>query len=95
MQQTIKIGGRSFRLKSDDDDGVDLQEVASMVDSRMKELSSKAPRADDFTIAVLTALNIASETARDRLKMKSELLQLDKTLAAAEAKLKTALTAGD
>lgn len=91
MQQTIKIGGRSFRLKSDDD-GVDLQAVATMVDSRMKDLSSMAPRADDFTIAVLTALNIASETARERLKMRTDLQKLDDTLADAEAKLKTALS---
>ena len=93
MQQTIKIGGRSFRLKSDDD-GVDLQAVATMVDSRMKDLSSMAPRADDFTIAVLTALNIASESARERLKMRAELQRLDETLADAETKLQTALAAG-
>ena len=93
MQQTIKIGGRSFRLKSDDD-GVDLQAVATMVDSRMKDLSSMAPRADDFTIAVLTALNIASESARERLQVHADLKRLDEALTQAEKKLQTAISEG-
>ncbi|PLS16934.1 cell division protein ZapA [Bacillus sp. M6-12] len=47
--------------------------VASMVDDKMREISSKNPSLDTSKLAVLTAVN----TVHDYLKLKDEINQLE------------------
>ena len=50
--------------------------VASMVDDRMREISSRNPYLDSTKIAVLTAVN----SVHDYLKLKEQLEQMEEQL---------------
>ncbi len=65
MEFQITIRGRRYTLRSDGDD--DLEGVARYVDSKMAELGQSS--FDDYTIALMTALNIASEYRQFRKKV--------------------------
>ncbi len=56
----IEIYGSVYRVRSDRDPEF-LQEVAAIVDSRMREISKHMSSADTFRIAILAALNLADE----------------------------------
>ena len=62
MSESIKINiyGRKYKVKSDSF-SVDPQEVASLVDSKMRELSGVGAITSTTDLAILTALNIAQE----------------------------------
>lgn len=62
MSESIKINiyGRKYNVKSDSF-SVDPQEVASLVDSKMRELSGVGAITSTTDLAILTALNIAQE----------------------------------
>jgi cell division protein ZapA (FtsZ GTPase activity inhibitor) len=77
----ISIGGRKYTVRSDDT-GEDLPEIARFVDSRMRALQEKAKNLDDYTVAMLTALNIASELDRFRREVDRSLEGVDRELAA-------------
>jgi len=53
-----------------------IRHVASLVDNKMREISSKNPNLDASKLAVLTAVNAVN----DYLKMKDQLDQLQKEL---------------
>jgi cell division protein ZapA (FtsZ GTPase activity inhibitor) len=77
----ISVRGRTYTLRSDQDE--DLREIARSVDRRMGEIASRSPRMDEYTVAMLTAMNIASELERFRREMDRELAELDRELAGA------------
>lgn len=79
MKVQISIRGRTYTLRSDQDE--DLREIARTVDRRMREIASRSPRMDEYTVAMLTALNIASELERFRREVDRELAALDRDLA--------------
>ncbi len=81
MKTRITIRGRTYTVQGDEDDG-DLVAVAAFVDARMSEVASRAPGLDDFSVAMLAALNIASEYERMRESFDRELEGLDRDLAA-------------
>ena len=56
----IKVYGKTYKLKSSST-AVPLDEVASYVDSKMRELSGLKGKASSIDLTVLTALNIAQE----------------------------------
>ncbi|MBN2800488.1 MAG: cell division protein ZapA [Deltaproteobacteria bacterium] len=88
MQQRITIRGRQYTVKTDEDD-VDIQEVARTVDEKMEAFAKRATRVDDYTIAMLVALNLASDLARLRREVAKELEEADRQLASAEVLLST------
>lgn len=82
MKVQITVRGRSYTVRSDEE-GEDLQEVARYVDSKMSEIADKSPRLDDYTVALLAAMNIASELARVRRDIDAELAGVEHDLASA------------
>ncbi len=88
MNVRITIRGREYTLRSDEPEE-DLAAVARYVDGKMKELSR--PNIDDYTVAMLAALNIASEYSRYRQRIGERLEELEREAAAAGAMLDAAL----
>ena len=76
MKVQIQIRGRTYTVRSDDD-GEDLQAIARYVDQKMEEVAKLSPRFDDYTVAMLAALNIASELDRLRRDVDEELAGID------------------
>jgi cell division protein ZapA len=56
----VTIFNQTYRLRSKTNKE-QLQQIASLVDERMRQISAHIPNQDIFKIAVLTALNIADE----------------------------------
>lgn len=91
MKVRITIRGRTYTVRSDEDD-VDLQEVAHYVDAKMTEVGSRTSAGfDEYTVAMLACLNIASEFERYRRRIDERLVDLDRDLAAAEVVLSAAM----
>lgn len=66
MKVQITIRGRTYTVRSEEHD-VDLPALARFVDARMAEVGDRAPPGlDDYTVAILACLNIASEFERFR-----------------------------
>ena len=86
MKTRITIRGQTYTVRSDDDD-VDLQEVAAYVDRKMTEIASKSARLDPYTVALLSALNIAQDFARHRRDVDQLLARTERDIEAAEAML--------
>lgn len=82
MKVQITIRGRRYTVRSDEDD-IDLQRVASWVDSKMAEMAGRSSTFDEYTIAMLAALNIASEFERFKREVDRELVALDREISSA------------
>ena len=65
VRATVEIFGQRLGLRADGD-ASRLQELASFVDHRMREVADRTTSADTVKIAVLTALNIADELFQER-----------------------------
>lgn len=81
--------GRSYTLRADEGDEVEL--AAADVERRLQDLSRRAPAFDSTALAVLAALNLAAELRVLRRRVRTELAEADRLLAAAETVLETAL----
>jgi cell division protein ZapA len=86
----IAVRGRKYTVKSDED-GVDIQRIADYVDQRMAEVSSRAVGADEYTVAMLAALNIASDFERFRQQVDDEMASMDRELASTLVLLESVL----
>jgi len=86
MKVQITIRGRRYTVRSDEDD-VDIQAVAAYVDGKMAEMASRSNAFDEYTIAMLAAMNIASDFERFRRDVDLQLVSLDRELAAASVLL--------
>jgi cell division protein ZapA len=65
VRATVEIFGQRLGLRADGD-ATRLQELASFVDTRMREVADRSSSVDTVKIAVLTALNIADELFQER-----------------------------
>lgn len=92
MKVRITIRGQSYTVRSDEDD-VDLREVARYVDARMAEVSKSAATLDDYTVALLTALNIASDFRRFQRSVDQELASIHHEIEGAMVLMESALPA--
>jgi cell division protein ZapA (FtsZ GTPase activity inhibitor) len=88
MSVQITIRNRQYTLRSDEPEE-DLEAVARYVDGRMESMSKGS--LDEYTVALLTALNIASEYHRFRQQVIERIGGLDKDVAAVSAILEAAL----
>jgi len=91
MKVQISIRGRSYTVRSDEDE--DLPAIARYVDRKMAEIADRSPRMDDYTVAMLAALNIASEFERFRREIDAQLGAVDRDLASTAMLLEDAVPA--
>ena len=89
MQKQITILGRSYTLRADEDD--DLEQAAADVDRRLRAMVGKSPAFPEYTAALLTALNLASELRAVKQRFRARLHELDHQAAAVEAVLEAAV----
>lgn len=92
MKTQIEIRGRRYTVRSDED--VDLAAIARYVDARMSEIADRPGTVDDYTVAMLAALNIASDYHRFRREVDEELVALDRDLASTAVLIESALPEG-
>ncbi|MFK7931212.1 MAG: cell division protein ZapA [Myxococcota bacterium] len=91
MKVQISVRGRTYTVKSDEDD-VDIEAVAQYVDDRMNEISTRGSAGmDEYTVAMLACMNIASDFERYRRQVGEEFRAIDRELAASEAVLRAAM----
>lgn len=93
MKVQITIRGRTYTLRSDEDE--DLQAIARYVDRKLGEIADRSPRMDDYTVAMLAALNIASEFERFRREVDHQLASIDRDLASTAVLLESAVPGMD
>tara|TARA_B110000037_G_C16861341_1_gene400164 strand:- start:202 stop:480 length:279 start_codon:yes stop_codon:yes gene_type:complete len=88
MSVQITIQGRQYTIRTDQPDE-DLHEVARYIDGKMD--SMKRGSFDSYTIAILAALNVASEYKAFRTRVGEKLESLDKEAAGISAVLDAAI----
>lgn len=90
MKVRITVRGHPYTVRSDDED-VDIREVARYVDARMAEVAATGPTLDDYTIAMLAALNIASDFRRFQKNTDDELASIERELEGAVVLMESAV----
>ena len=90
MKVQITIRGRTYTVRSDQDE--DLPAIAAYVDRKMAEMGGRMGT-DDYTVAMLAALNIASEFERFRRSVDAELGAVERDLASVAVVLEAAIPA--
>lgn len=90
MSVQITIRGRQYTLRSDEPEE-DVEAVARYIENRMESISR--PGLEEYTVALLTALNIASEYHRFRQHVVERVEGFDKEISAVGAILEAALPA--
>jgi len=90
MQVRITIRGRQYTVRGDES-AEEVQAVARDLDARLEEVASRTRSFDEYTVALLTALNLASELHRLRRRTLDELGEVDRDAAAVEAMLQAML----
>ena len=86
----VEIFGAVYRVRGRDDEGY-LQEVAALVDSKMREVSGHARTADTAKLAILAALNLADELLQIRTRQQGERVEIKERVTALTGELAEAL----
>ena len=90
MPVQITIRGRQYTVRSDEEE--DIEAVAAYVDGKMSEIARSS--FDEYTVAMLAAMNIASELHRFRRQVGERIDDLDREAASISAILEAALPEG-
>ncbi len=92
MSVQITIRGRQYTVRSDEEE--DIEAVAAYVDGKMSEIARSS--FDEYTVAMLAAMNIASEFHRFKRQVADRIDGIDREAASISAILEAALPeAGD
>ena len=86
---SVTIGGMNYSLVSEDDAEY-IKKVASLVDTKMKEISSASSYLNNSSKAVLTAINIADDFLKRNDKVRdvvNENEQLKKRIKELESRI--------
>jgi len=94
MQVRITIRGREYTVRGDDN-ADELQTLAADLDRRMAETAERTRSFDEYTIAMLTALNLASELHQLKSQVASRLDEIDRDAASVAAMIEAALPADE
>lgn len=90
MQVQITIRGRQYNVKGDEG-AEDMTALAAELDRRMSEVAGRTRSFDEYTVAMLTALNVLSELERLKLSIARRLDDLDREATSISAMLEAAL----
>ena len=90
MQVRITIRGREYTVRGDDNEE-DIQALAADIDRRMAETAERTRSFDEYSVAMLTALNIASELHALKREVADRLDGLDRDCASLGAMIEAAL----
>jgi len=90
VQVKINIRGRQYTVRGDET-GEDIKKLAADIDARMTEVASRTRSFDEYTVAMLTALNLASELAQLRTQVSSQIQEFDRDIASIAAMLEAML----
>ena len=90
VQKLITIHGRNYKLSADNGD--ELEAAALDIDQRLKQLIGRSPGVDQYTAAMLTALNLASEMRALKVGYRERLDTMEREAAAIETVLAAAVT---
>ena len=90
----IKIYGKTYKVKPVPS-SVTMEEVAALVDSKMKELSGVKGRSSTLDLAVLTALNLGYELMELKLAVQGDDDQLNQHIEGMIKKLDKTLNTVD
>ncbi len=72
----MTIYGQDYTLRGDADSTY-VEKVASLVDLKMREISSRSELASTSKVAILAAVNLADELLREQQKHQEALTLLD------------------
>lgn len=86
----VEIFGAVYSVRGRDDSEY-LQEVASLVDRRMREVAAKVATSDSGRVAILAALNLADELLQSRNRQEGERVEIEERVAALTGELTAAL----
>lgn len=86
----VEIFGSTYHVRGSDDSGY-LQELAQVVDGRMRELSEHASTADPARLAILVALNLADELSRAHRQQEGDRVEIREKVAELARELEEAL----
>jgi cell division protein ZapA len=90
MQVRITIRGRQYTVRGDESEE-EVQAVARELDARLASVAARTRSFDEYTIALLTALNLASELHRLKGQVSSRLQEIDREAASVAAVLESLL----
>jgi len=90
MQVRITIRGRQYTVRGDDS-SEGIEAVAADLDSRLSDVASRTQAFDEYTVALLTALNLASELHGLRRQVADRLDDMDREAASIAAILEAAI----
>ena len=90
MNVQITIRGRQFVVRSDDD-GSKIRNMAQELDTKLSEQATRARTFDEHSVAIITALNIMSESFLMKEQMVERIEELERELASVIAMLESCL----
>ena len=67
----VRIFGATYHVRGEDETG-HLQQLADVVDGKMREVAGHLAGADTARVAILAALNLADELSRARQQQEGE-----------------------
>ncbi len=86
----VEIFGTVYHVRGNDNPE-HLQEVADVVDRRMREVAQQVATVDTAKIAILAALNLADDLHRCRQQQEGERVDIQERVATLTRKLEKAL----
>jgi cell division protein ZapA len=86
----VEIFGSVYNVRGENNPE-HLQEVAALVDRRMREIAEKVATVDTAKIAILAALNIADELFRCKKHQEGERVEIQEKVVALAGELEKAL----
>ncbi len=89
MLKQISILGRTYNVRADEND--DIERAAAEVDRRMRAMTQRGNVMDSYTVALLTALNLANELQSVKRRTRARLEEFEREAAAIEAVLEAAV----
>jgi cell division protein ZapA len=88
----VEIFGTVYHVRGGEDDQY-LQELAAVVDRKMREVAQEVTTVDTARIAILAALNLSDELFRFRRDQEGDRIRLKEKAAALARELQNALAA--